>query len=237
MGKYIDFIITIVLQSHVFNRQYLLMKFWIWILDKNRNKQQVARNLLANHLILVAVIIFPFLEVCFAQHTIQPEFLKLLVRTIHRGGISHWTSQSKYVLYQTEVNTTKLNKFLMPAGNAMQSLHFDFFFPFTWFLPSLHPNVHEQGAVFDQTALWTEPYCSLLCFPPCVSSTSHCSDCGADCWCLMLASRQLNTRKAGVCLLPAPQARPRARAGCSPRRTSRPPAPACLVKNPLSSCV
>lgn len=27
MGKYIDFIITIVLQSHVFNRQYLLMKF------------------------------------------------------------------------------------------------------------------------------------------------------------------------------------------------------------------
>lgn len=53
----------------------------------------------------------------------------------------------------------------MPAGNAMQSLHFDFFLPFPWFLPSLHPNVHEQGRYLIKLRYGQSPIVPCLVFP------------------------------------------------------------------------
>jgi len=56
-------------------------EFGSWI--RTEINSELSGILFENHLILVAVRIFPFLEVCFVQHTIQLEFLKLLVKTIH----------------------------------------------------------------------------------------------------------------------------------------------------------
>lgn len=62
----------------------------------------------------------------------------------------------------------------MPAGNAMQSLHFDFFFPFTWFLPSLHPNVHEEGQYLIKLHYGQSPVVPCLFSPVCRGGLGKC---------------------------------------------------------------
>lgn len=56
-------------------------EFGSWIRTEINSK--LSGFLFTNHLILVAVIIFPLLGVSFVQHTIQLEFLKALVKTTH----------------------------------------------------------------------------------------------------------------------------------------------------------